>query len=186
MNVVRTAKSMAVILLTWFASAPPTLAQDLQPTVAVGQEIKVTDDDGRTINGRVIAAENGRIVINAEQSPFARFRPRQQRVLPTEAIAKIDALDSTWNGTLAGAGAALVVTAAITAADCRSSCDDNFGPAGRLIVTGMLFVPVGMGIGAAIDGLVNRRIYTRERTPAVQVAPWLAPGRTGLMLRATF
>jgi hypothetical protein len=102
-------------------------------------------------------------------------------------VGKIDIVDSTWDGAAIGAAAAIGLLAVSIEADCRTSCDDNFGRPGRWALLSILFVPIGMGVCIGIDELMNRTVYEAQpQKPRLMVSPWLGRDRGGVLARIQF
>lgn len=89
-------------------------------------------------------------------------------------------MDSSWNGALIGGGVAFGIWAALLAQSNSSN------PVG-LGMAGMLLVPSGIGIGAAIDSLVTRPVYTRRsQSPGIAISPWLGRHQKGIVAQVHF
>lgn len=170
---------LVVLLVPTAAAAQPTSDARHAP-IAEGQRVRVTDESGRTITGRVAAISQSGLMLkdgsrNAE--------------IPYAAIVKIDRpRDGVWNGALAGfaigAGIGLIGIAAEEERSCRPDewfCGASFGPPASAVV--LMLGGIGAGIGTGVDALIGRKKTLYERGRQVRVTPVV--GRGGAAARVT-
>jgi hypothetical protein len=138
----------------------PVRSFEALPLVLVpGQTVTVIDDQGRKTKGRLMSIADDEILVAARRYPFPRFRSRLERAFAEAAVARIELVDSTWNGALIGGavGAAIVVPGIWSS----KNKDSNLAP-----VYNFLFVPLAIlaaaGIGSWVDSLSNETVYERR------------------------
>lgn len=172
--------TMLVVLLGPAAAAAQPTSDARHAPIAEGQRVRVTDESGRTITGRVAAISQSGLMLkdgsrNAE--------------IPYAAIVKIDRpRDGVWNGALAGfaigAGIGLIGIAAEEERSCRPDewfCGASFGPPASAVV--LMLGGIGAGIGTGVDALIGRKKTLYERGRQVRVTPVV--GRGGAAARVT-
>ena len=161
-------------------SAGPNDADAIRQRVKEGQNVRITDDQGREWHGRIEAL--------APDSLVLLTKDRQRRDIPYATIVGIDRPhDTLANGALIGfvSGAAFGMLAVIAEenADCEPaaffSCGDPTAAAYFLFpsVTGAM----GAGVGVAIDALIRRDpTLFRRGESRVTLAASLGRGVRGL------
>jgi hypothetical protein len=178
----------ALLLLTLLTTMPATpcaaQTQTLSPPVVRGEEVIVTDTDGREHRGQLLdAGADGVLLAPAEDrqvfrwSEVAEVRHRQR--------------DSPINGLLIGLGAGLVGGVVSRHALCSlpdSECE--------AIVDRAIVLPVivgGAAIGALIDNIIHKEVvvYRADRrgvgsSATVSVTPSFGPRAGGLHVAWTF
>jgi hypothetical protein len=183
---------LAVLYAVELSAQPPPVGADhllkgqeptdsfaaLQPLLASGQEIVVTDDAGRVRRGRLASLSGDQLVI---ASPVAAgvweamlplyfpvdvglilkrglFRSGD-RAFAEGSVRRIDVVDSTRNGTLIGAAVGVGIVAGVFQWE-RGRPDSTL----KGVATSLAFVvglPVSMRIGHVLDRAINKPIYRR-------------------------
>jgi hypothetical protein len=183
---------LAVLCAVELSAQPPPVGADhllkgqeptdsfaaLQPLLASGQEIVVTDDAGRVRRGRLASLSGDQLVI---ASPVAAgvweamlplyfpvdvglilkrglFRSGD-RAFAEGSVRRIDVVDSTRNGTLIGAAVGVGIVAGVFQWE-RGRPDSTL----KGVATSLAFVvglPVSMRIGHVLDRAINKPIYRR-------------------------
>ena len=144
----------------------------LQSALSVGQQIRVTDDAGRT-KGKVVSISANQLVI---ERPRSFFRT-EERVFPADVVQRIDIVDSTADGVLLGAAPGLAVALVGCRGEAASACWFMSG----------LFIAPGIFLGGLIDNSINESIYERpSQTPRVAIAPLLGRDRKAIVARVSF
>ena len=69
----------------------------------VGQEIKVKEEAGRSVRGKVVSISSSQLVVARRQFPFPYFRLRKEEVFTEDVVKSVDSVDSVWNGAVIGA-----------------------------------------------------------------------------------
>ena len=110
----------------------------LQSALSVGQQIRVTDDAGRT-TGKVVSISANQLVI--ERPRF--FRRAEERAFPADVVQRIEIIDSGFEGVLLGMAPFLVWG---VVACSRDDAENLCGMAPML----------GMVIGGFVGGGVRR------------------------------
>ena len=178
---------------------PPTGAQVTAPTthpaaresdadairqrVEEGQQVRITDDQGREWRGR--------IQVLARDTLTLVLKDRQQRDVPYGNIIRIDRPhDSLANGALigfaAGAGFGLFAVISEENAECQPggffSCGNP--TAGAYLVAPLILGGLGSAVGVAIDALIKRdpNLYRRSREGRVTLAPAIRHGVRGFSM----
>jgi len=153
--------------------------ETLPLVLAVGQEVQVRDETGHLMHGKVVSITNSQLVIS--RKPF--LRPRVQQGFGRDIIRRIDLVDSRENGALLGGAAAVGLVATGIKFGCTATCERT----GSWFIGIATLVPIGIGVGAAIDSLINRTVYEggSQKSRAV-VAPWIEWDRKGVLARVFF
>jgi hypothetical protein len=149
----RTTRVLLGCVTTWLwvaaLSVPATsLAQsktaqmgaELSRTVRPGDEIFVTDRTGVQTGGRVLHLSPEELTLLVD---------KQERVIPSSGIGRIEKRDSFWNGMLIGAVPAALIGAGVAGFECSPHCSRDV-PLGMLV-----YGAIGTGIGALIDASVR-------------------------------
>ena len=145
------------------AQAASPDADEIRSRVKDGQKIVVTDDQGRTLSGRM-----------GELSPDALMLlvGRDTKKVPYDRIVSIDRpRDRLWDGALAG----LVVGAGIGAVAAAS--DDSSWRSLSWQVLPPMFGGIGAFIGVAVDAAIRRdsNLYRRTGPTRISLSPALGP-----------
>lgn len=180
--------SVALLLCLTVYPDPPAVAQArdqkdqhhsfeaARHLLYVGQEVWVTNVEGRTTRGSVISVSGSAIEVGPRRFPLGITRSSTSRAFERDAIAAIGVTDSTWNGALLGAAVSAAALGA-WAGQCKTGeCSQ-----GRAL-TAVLGTGAGMAAGAMVDSLISHRIY--ERPPAAAellITPALAGGGRGVI-----
>jgi hypothetical protein len=156
---------IGVVAPAIIAAAPPPPADSfaaLSGVLRPRQPVMVTDADGETHRGTLVAISSADITIQSR----VLFR-RREHTFREENVRRVHLVDSDWNGALAGAGIGVVVTA-IGVNECDS-----------LDCLWVVLPPAaGALTGALIDRSLNRLVF-RSGPAKVgdSVAAW--PGADG-------
>ena len=153
--------------------------ETLRLVLEVGQEVKVRDEMGHAIQGRVVSLTESQLVVSRKRF----LRSRVERAFAKDLTRRIDIVDSRWNGAVLGGAAAVGLLATGIKFGCTELCDQ----AGSWFIGIATFVPIGIGVGAAIDSLINKTIYEGgPHKSRIVVAPWIEPDRKGVLARVLF
>lgn len=173
-------------MLTMTTSArAQTPADDIRSRVKEGQEVVVTDAQGREVSGRIRDLSGDRLRLEKRKTTTD---------IPFADVIKIDRpRDGLGNGAgtgfMVGAGLGLL---AIVMEDNRA-CDptaffdcSNINAAGYTVGT-LFFGGLGSAIGVGIDALIRRdpQLY-RRGGPRVTLAPALNRGSRGVALSVSW
>ncbi len=169
----------------------PVLAsfEKLEPMLERGHEVVVWDAAGRKTRGRVSSISAEQVVVHQRAaSPLLRlFNTPTDRQFPADAVARIDIVDSTWNGALIGAAVAPVLVFGIHRWEEAGVSDSNSMKGMATVVFGGLSAVLAIGIGQKIDASINQPVYQRRRgLPPVTLMPWLEPTRRGVLAQVRF
>ncbi len=182
--------SRLVEVLPWLLAATllprPAAAQDaarsfdeLQPMLANGQLVIVTDDTGHRLKGRVESISPSLLALS-DASPGSA---RRTWTFAAGAVREIRRTDSVLNGALIGLGAGAGAFWVGLRTHCGSPLDEECAlNGGWAILLGT--VPVGAVAGAVVDSLIGRGLLYRSPPGSAQrrldVSPWLGAGGVGL------
>ncbi len=169
----------------------PVLAsfEKLEPMLERGHEVVVWDAAGRKTRGRVSSISAEQVVVHQRAaSPLLRlFNTPTDRQFPADAVARIDIVDSTWNGALIGAAVAPVLVFGIHRWEEAAVSDANSMKGMATVALGGLSAVLAIGIGQKIDASINQPVYQRRRgLPPVTLMPWLEPTRRGVLAQVRF
>lgn len=152
------------------AQAASPDADKIRRRVKDGQKIVVTDDQGRTLSGRI-----------GELRPDALMLlvGRDTTKVPYDRIVSIDRpRDRLWDGALVG----LVVGAGIGLAGAVAAASDDSGwgspdPAFVALVLTPMLGGIGAFIGVAVDAAIPRdsNLYRRTGPTRISLSPALGP-----------
>jgi hypothetical protein len=166
------------LLMAGLLAAQSTAVESRTPAVLKPQERVEVTDNLQTIRGRVAELTADSVILHRDGGRVS---------LPLATIQRVDRVgDSVLNGTAIGAsigaGSALAVMGRLCSNTQCADTSANLDP--RLTLLGAL---TGAGIGALIDGALQRR-KTVYRRGAAQAAPTMAQpkssgaGPNGIML----
>lgn len=148
-----------------------------------GQTVRVRDESGRMTRGTVVSISNDQLVVDDVRVRRGFFRQRrEERIYARDSVARIDLVDSVWNG--AAIGAAIGIGAlAWSIQHARATNSDGLevwfigGPVFTLATT----------IGVLIDARINRPVYERlSQAPRVRLRPLLLRDAKGISAQVRF
>ena len=160
------------------AQPPATSFDELRRVLRGGQEVVVTDVNGRQTRNVVATVNAAQIVLLSKSIlTFRRLGPPRQYV--ESQIAKVARVDSVWNGALIGYAAGF----GLGVASCKTyegDCAPFFSVAGLTLIGGAL--------GATIDAAIRKTVYLNGRLGAsgrvsLSVSPLLGTGKAGAQLK---
>ncbi len=155
--------SCAALLLVLAVSVPITgeaqdvasSLDDLRELVRVGDEVIVTDLQGRQTEGRVVGISSSSLglMVGGVRTDFAE-----------DALDTVSGRDSRWNGTLWGLGVGGVLGAWLNRGLVKEYGREDIG-VGESVAFIVGAAGVGAGIGFAVDALIKGRrlIYSRSQ-----------------------
>ena len=150
----------------WFFAASAAMAQEPLSPLRLHQEVRVTDDAGGHVEGRVDALTTDSLTVNG-------------RVFETARLTKIERKgDSLWNGLIIGAGVGVFLPLLPTEACTNQS---RGGCVASGIVTGAL---LGLAIDAIHRGYTT--VYRADRGRTVRVVPRVDPHSRGVAVALEF
>jgi hypothetical protein len=156
---------------------PSREAEEIRGLVAVGQNVWITDDQGRHVEGRIGTFGLDRLTV---------VSGRDSTELPYGSILRIDSpKDGLGNGALRGLGIGAGVGLAWIIAEDSRECDPaEFFQCGDVMAAAYVVIPlmtggIGAAIGVLIDAATRREQNIYQRGPRVGVIPTLDRGRTG-------
>ena len=166
------------------ASAQPPVRSlpELQSLLEPGDEVRVIDASGATIQGRVIDLRAGGLNVAVDGRP---------RNFPEGTIRQVrkHRPDSRWNGVLIGA----VLGAAVGAVTKARNCGATDCGEGGLVDPGFYVIGAagGAGVGALVDGALKKFdvVFAAPSTVSglsVTVAPLLSRHLRGVRLSIAF
>ena len=160
------------------AQVPAQSFADLQPLITTGQDVVVWDTDGRKIRGRVVQVSGDTLEIRRPPRWFGADRPQ---LFAEASVSRVELRDST---TVYGGLLGLVVGVAVSVTAWKTSTEEDWN------LPEVVLAPIfGSFIGAAIDGAINRSIYTSPTaTKRVTVGPVFrrTPGGAGVYASISF
>lgn len=162
---------------------------ELLPILEPGYEVVVWDAAGRKARGRVSSIAGNQVTVYQQAaSPLLRlFIPPKDRAFPADSVARIDIVDSTWNGALIGVAIAPVLVYGIHRWEEGAVSESNSMKGMATVVFGGISAVLSIAIGQRIDLSINQPIFQRQRRiPQVTLAPWLEPTRKGVVARIRF
>ena len=169
--------------------APTTSFAALPPILETGYEVVVRDAAGRGTRGRVSAISGDHVVIFSERAtPLLRLtRPAVERRFPADSVERIEIVDSTWNGTLIGAGVGVGLAVGIARWESSATPDGNSMKGLGTLVFGALSIVACSAAGHHLDLSMNAPVYRRpSQAPRVSLVPLLGRERVGVLARVQF
>ncbi|HVH29313.1 MAG TPA: hypothetical protein VM818_21310 [Vicinamibacterales bacterium] len=163
------------------AQAPATLFSELQTRLKVGETVMVTNDSGETVKGRVVQVSGTVLVLRGRAGDLHVAASDVQRIERPR--------DTFWNGALTGSAVGFGAGALLAATDDCSG--PGIGPCfsdteGVFYVGGIMGL-MGLGVGVAVDAILHRErvvfVRTQSDSARVAIAPFLSPGRAGLLMQ---
>ena len=139
-------------------SAPATSFSALHSLLAPREQLIVRDNLGKTVKGRLVAISDSSLEVARRRWNF-----RTERRTWTEgSVARIQRLDSTWDGgAIGGAIGVVLVVIMAKSPGCGWQCLPFAGTA----------VPLGFFIGGAVDGSRNATLYESPGARRSSAAP---------------
>ena len=163
--------------------------EPLQPLLAVGREIVVTDEQGRQRRGRLRMLSTDTLVLATPVSSGGwegflplywpadlavmlkrRIAPSSDRAFDEAVVTRIDVVDPTGNGTAIGAGVGAAIAAATYLWE-RNQPENSLKGLGTFLAV-VVGIPISARIGHVIDRANNEPVYQRSTSAAaVTFAP---------------
>lgn len=183
------------------AQSPVDSFAALRGVLRPDQHVMVTDADGETHRGALVAISSADITIQSR----VLFR-RRERTFREENVRRVHLVDSDWNGALAGAGIGAVVTAiGVNTCDSLDCLWVGLAPAAGALTGALLdqsmnrlvFRPGPTQVGDSVPewprvdngghserrSLVVSGLSTGRMLPRVTVFPIVGVDRMGAMVR---
>ena len=156
------------------AQSEATSFDELQRMLKPGQQVVVTELDGRETKGAVTQVSADAVVLGA-------------RTFSERTVLSVRRTDSVWNGLLIGLGAGIAANEVFVRSNCGPRGYDDECAAIATAVGMISFVPGGAVIGALIDKFTgNTRLYRTPMRASLAIQPIVARNRTGLSLAVRF
>jgi hypothetical protein len=155
--------------------------RQMRELVSVGDDVILTDLQGRRIRGRVaeISSSTIGLIVDGARTDFAEGD-----------LDTISQRDSRWNGTLWGLGVGGALGAGLDRSLVKEYGREDIG-VGDSVAFIAEAAAVGAGIGFVVDALIKgeRLLYARSQTSTIRSATlrlmWLH-GRKGVLLLLRF
>jgi len=168
------------------AQTPATSFVELRGLLRDGDEVVVTDSEGRRSQGRLLTVTPSSLDLVVETSRFLVLRQRTQQRFSDAAVTTIQRMDSRREGALIGLAVGFFSTG-------FAACGTNWGSVDCSYALIFFSAPVGMLsalLGGEIDRMRNATVY-RAGTLApsgatVSLSPFLTPRATGALLNVRF
>jgi len=164
------------------AQEPARSLAELQSMLTIGDDVRVTDSSGKTIQGRIAGVSMSSLSLAVDG---------RQQELPEAGIREVRRRrpDLWWNGLLIGAAIGAVVGAVVKERNCGSTdCGE-----GGLVDPGFYVFGAGIGAGAGVlvDLSIRRfdTVFVRPPTASVRslrLSPVLSKEAKGLELSVRF
>jgi len=165
------------------AQIPAASFDELRAVLKDGDQVFLTDSDGRRTRGRLVTVTSSSLDLMVEESRFLFLTRRVPRTFSDTAVTRVARIDSQLNGALIGLAAGSLP---VMSAGCAFDPDW----CGYYVLFSMPTGAAGMVIGALVDGMRNATVY-RGGTPAnrgatVSLSPLLTRRATGAFLNVRF
>ena len=155
-----------------------TLVTVLEP----GYEVVVWDESGDRTRGPLLSISGEEVVVSRRR--LGLLWSPEEVMFAADSIARVDIVDSTWNGIAIGAAVGVGVVLGVGAWESRQPDSNLKGMATFIAILGL---PLSMRMGHDIDLYINEPIFERpSQEPRVTVAPLLGRNRGGLMVMVSF
>ncbi len=173
------------------AQSSATTFDELRLAVKDGDQVVVTDSDGRRTRGKIAKVTASSLDLAIERSKFVILREHSQRTFTDTDVTRVTRIDSMWQGGVIGSLVGFVsgVVGPIPRCSGTRRNDIACDPLFRLIVAGPVFGLVGAAIGIGIDGSINKVVYRGDpqvHPVTITVSPLLKPKSAGASLRLGF
>ena len=163
------------------AQAPATTFADLQRVVQAGQEVFVTEANGRRTRNIVVDVTPSELIVRSK--PVWRFKglgPR--RIFMESSVVRVTRVDSLWQGALIGYATGF----GLGVASCNAHSSDCVP---MYVVVGDTLI--GGAVGATIDALIRKTVFLKAASRAFAgatftLAPSFATKTTGASLTLQF
>ena len=167
------------------AQTPATSFDGLRGLLQLGNDVVVTDSNGRRTRGRVVIVTASSLDLAVDTRRFLFLRQRTQQSFADTVVTMVTRVDSRKEGAIIGFAAGFVP---IMLAPCDSRDDGGYCFFAK-VTFGPMFGALGAAIGAFIDGRLNKTVY-RAGAPVAPVtitlSPLLSTKTTGASLSLRF
>ena len=163
------------------AQSPATTLADLQRVLQAGDEVFVTEANGRRSRNVVVDVTPSELIVRSKSVwRFKGLGPR--RLVMESSIARVTRVDSVWQGALIGYATGLGLGLASCNAD-RGDCVPMYAVAGPTLIGG--------AVGATIDALIRKTVFLKAASRAYgggtfTVSPSFGTKTTGASLTLKF
>jgi hypothetical protein len=166
------------------AQSPATTFDELRLVVKDGNDVVVTDSNGRRTRGRVATVGASSLDLAVEKPRFLILREHSHQGFTDSAVRTVTRIDSRREGAFIGflAGFVSVVVAGCNSGDALE-CDY------ARILGGPIFGGLGAAIGMLIDGSINEVVYrsdARVGPVTITLSPALTTKSAGASLNLRF
>jgi hypothetical protein len=170
------------------AQSPATTFDDLRLAVKDGNQVVVTDANGKHTRGKIATVTASSLDLAIERSKFLILREHSQRTFTDTDVTRVTRIDSRREGGIIGFLAGFVPIVVAACSGEKDSPDALYCDEG-LVFAGPAFGLVGAAIGMWIDGRMNQIVYRTAapvRPVTITLSPLLKPKSAGASLRLRF
>ena len=164
------------------AQSPATTFDELRLLVKDGNEVVVTDSNGRRTRGKVATVTASSLDLAVVRPKFLILREHSQRTFTDTTLTTVTRIDSRWEGGVIGLLAGVVPVAV---GWCHlGDVECHYAILGAP-VAGLL----GATIGMLIDGSINKVVYRTTapvRPVSITLSPLLKVNGAGASLKFRF
>jgi hypothetical protein len=166
------------VLANGAVAQPVQSFTDLRPLVRSGERLVITEKGGKTIRGQLASLSAHELAIRRRRWNFRR----EEKTWSDDAVWYVEHQDSTWNGTLIGAGVGLASIVVMVTLPAGNRPDDL-----TCVPLAILAIPGGIAIGQAIDLRINQPLFVSPTRRVVALSgPVLSRDRAGVSLHLRF
>jgi hypothetical protein len=166
------------------AQSPAATFDALRLLVKDGNEVVVTDSNGRRTRGKVASVTSDSLHLALERPKFLILREHSERTFTDTTVTTVTRTDSRWQGGVIGLLAGFVPVA-VRSCNSGDALECDYGVILGAPLAGLL----GAGIGMLIDGSINRVVYRTTapvRPLSITLSPLLNVNGTGASLKLRF
>lgn len=167
------------------AQSPATTFDELRLVLHDGNDVVVTDSNGRRTRGKLVSVTTSSLDLVVERPRFLILRERSNQSFTDTVVTTVTRIDSRREGVIVGFFAGFVPVMHVP---CDSR-DDGGSCAFAKIAYGPVCGVLGAAIGMVIDGSINKVVYRTGapvRPVTITLSPLLNAKTTGASLSLRF
>ncbi len=154
-------------------------SEELTGQISVGDQVRVTDDSGNTITGKVEQISSASLMLKGSST-----------ALSAKSIQQIQKglKDPWWNGFLIGGGIGTAIGLLVAKSQCQNDSECS-------AIASVIFIPAGAAMGMATGAIIDRSmikydtVFTSRSLSSqsrFQIAPIISQNQKGLSLSIVF
>ena len=167
------------------AQSPATTFDELKLALQAGNEVVVTDSNGRRTRGKLVSVTTSSLDLMTKRPRFLIFQERSHQSFADTVVTRVTRIDSRREGALIGLAAGVVPVLLVP-------CGADYGGGCSLakVLYGPGFGLAGFALGMVIDGSMNKIVYQAGTAsvgrPTISLSPLIGGKIKGASLNLGF